>query len=284
MNEQVLQIITQGLGIIAFVITALSFQCKKLNKVMMMQIISCSIWTIHFYLAGGYAAALINAIYVVRSIVYAFVKNKKAIWTSTVLLSLAAVAAAIVTVAVPFFNELWFIALITASASVVGNVFLAINNDRTFRYVQLFFISPCWMFNNIWYRSIGGILCEIFNVISVIVSLIRFHRKKNEIAIVKNITMDIAKDIFLTNDDFIIVDVRREDEYSEGHIPNSINYPNENITDKKLDIFPDLNKKIYVYCRSGRRSQMAAEKLVKIGYKDVTNAGGIIDYKGEITK
>lgn len=99
----------------------------------------------------------------------------------------------------------------------------------------------------------------------------------------KSITMDEAKEIFKNKGDYIIVDVRRFDEYKEGHIPNAINIVNEEINDEPKEL-KDKNQTIYVYCRSGRRSKEASEKLVKLGYKNIIEFGGIIDWTGEIEK
>ena len=81
---------------------------------------------------------------------------------------------------------------------------------------------------------------------------------------------------------YIILDVRRPDEFAEGHIPNAINVPNESIGTAEIAELPDKNQLILVYCRSGRRSKEAAEKLVKPGYTNVVEFGGILDWKGEI--
>ncbi len=95
------------------------------------------------------------------------------------------------------------------------------------------------------------------------------------------ITQEEAKVMMDKNDGHIIVDVRRQDEYDEGHIPGAILIPNERITDKKPAELPDLDQIILVYCRSGRRSKEAAQKLADMGYTNVYEFGGIIDWTGE---
>ena len=82
--------------------------------------------------------------------------------------------------------------------------------------------------------------------------------------------------------DYIILDVRRPDEFAAGHIPNAINVPNETIGTAEISELPDKNQLIMVYCRSGRRSKEASEKLVKLGYTNIVEFGGILDWKGEI--
>lgn len=84
-----------------------------------------------------------------------------------------------------------------------------------------------------------------------------------------------------TEKDYIILDVRTEQEYKAGHIPNAVCIPNETITDKEPPELPDKNQLILVYCRSGRRSKEAAQKLADLGYTNVKEFGGIIDWTGE---
>lgn len=98
------------------------------------------------------------------------------------------------------------------------------------------------------------------------------------------INMDVAKSIFEVPGEYIILDVRRADEFAEGHIPGAINVANEDIGDSDIAELPDKNQTIYVYCRSGNRSKQAAEKLVNMGYNNIIEFGGIIDWTGEIEK
>ena len=100
----------------------------------------------------------------------------------------------------------------------------------------------------------------------------------------KQITQEEAKEMMTKDDGHIIVDVRRQDEYDEGHIPDAVLIPNESITDKQPDELPDLNQIILVYCRSGRRSKEASQKLADIGYTKVYEFGGINTWTGEIVK
>ena len=83
---------------------------------------------------------------------------------------------------------------------------------------------------------------------------------------------------------YIILDVRRQDEYDEGHIPTAICVPNEEIGTEKIEELPDKDQRIFVYCRSGRRSKEAAKKLADMGYTNIVEFGGILDWKGKIEK
>lgn len=100
----------------------------------------------------------------------------------------------------------------------------------------------------------------------------------------QSITMEEAKKIFETEGDYIILDVRRADEFAEGHIPGAINIANENIKDTEPVELKDKNQTIYVYCRSGNRSRQASAKLAAMGYTNIIEFGGIMDWTGEIEK
>ena len=100
----------------------------------------------------------------------------------------------------------------------------------------------------------------------------------------RQISMNEAVKMMKNEKNYIILDVRRPDEYAEGHIPGAINVPNEEIATAEISELPDKSQMILVYCRSGRRSKEASEKLVKLGYTNIVEFGGIQDYKGEIEK
>lgn len=96
------------------------------------------------------------------------------------------------------------------------------------------------------------------------------------------ITMQEAADWMARETDYIILDVRTQEEFAAGHIPNAICIPNETIGSDMISALPDKGQLILVYCRSGNRSKQAASKLVKIGYTNIVEFGGILDWQGEI--
>ena len=100
----------------------------------------------------------------------------------------------------------------------------------------------------------------------------------------RSITMDDAVTMMAQETGYIILDVRRPNEFAAGHIPNAINVPNETIGTDEIPELPNKDQLIMVYCRSGRRSKEASEKLVKLGYTNIVEFGGILDWKGEIEK
>ena len=100
----------------------------------------------------------------------------------------------------------------------------------------------------------------------------------------RQISMDEAVKMMRDEKDYIILDVRRPDEFAEGHIPGAINVPNEEIGTAEIAKLPNKSQLILVYCRSGRRSKEAAAKLVKLGYTNIVEFGGILDWHGNIEK
>lgn len=109
-------------------------------------------------------------------------------------------------------------------------------------------------------------------------------REKGEKAMYEQITAEDAKKIMDSGEEHIILDTREQDEFDEGHIPGAILIPYTEIENKAEEMLPDKDKLILVYCRSGRRSKIAAESLSKLGYTNVKEFGGIIDWPYEIEK
>lgn len=121
-------------------------------------------------------------------------------------------------------------------------------------------------------------------VISVIAAagIFIFVNNGNDKAVYQKIDAQEAKEIIDNNDDIIILDVRTLSEFNSGHIKGAVCLPNESITDQPLDELPDKKQEILIYCRSGNRSEQAARKLLKLGYQNVKDFGGIIDWPYEI--
>lgn len=97
----------------------------------------------------------------------------------------------------------------------------------------------------------------------------------------KQISTDEAVTMMQEESNYIILDVRTEEEYEEKHIPGAICIPNETIGSDEIPELADKEQLIMVYCRSGNRSKQAAEKLVKLGYTNIVEFGGINDWAGE---
>ena len=106
--------------------------------------------------------------------------------------------------------------------------------------------------------------------------------QKQQEAVYVNITAQEAKAIMDSEEGYIILDVREQDEYDAGHIPGAILIPYTQIAEKAEEILTDKNQQLLVYCRSGRRSKIAAEELLKLGYTNIKEFGGIIDWPYEV--
>ena len=109
-------------------------------------------------------------------------------------------------------------------------------------------------------------------------------KENDQGAVYMNITAEKAKEIMDSEEGYIILDVRTQEEYDEGHIPGAIVISHEEIEEKAEDVLTDKNQLILVYCRSGRRSKIAAEALVELGYTNIKEFGGIIDWPYEVEK
>ena len=98
----------------------------------------------------------------------------------------------------------------------------------------------------------------------------------------RQINMDEVIAMMEAENDYIILDVRTPEEFSEKHIPGAINVAKETIGSEKIPELPDKDQLILVYCRSGNRSKQASEKLVALGYTNIVEFGGINDWPGEV--
>ena len=129
-------------------------------------------------------------------------------------------------------------------------------------------------------------------MLSILLSLFGFAACKgdnnsandNSPATYEQISAKQAKEIMDTESDYIIIDARTDEEFAEGHIANAILIPEYEIVDRAEKELPNKQQLILVYCRSGRRSKIASEELVKLGYTNVKEFGGIIDWPYETVK
>ena len=107
-------------------------------------------------------------------------------------------------------------------------------------------------------------------------------RENDQGAVYMNITAEEAKQIIDSEEGYIILDVRTQEEYDQGHIPGAIVISHEEIAEKAEEVLTDKEQLILAYCRSGRRSKIAAEALVELGYTNIKEFGGIIDWPYEV--
>lgn len=107
------------------------------------------------------------------------------------------------------------------------------------------------------------------------------EKGEKDVAEYEMITAQQAKEIMDTQEGYVILDTRTEEEYETGHIPGAIVISHEEIKEKAESVLTDKDQLILVYCRSGRRSKLAAQDLVDLGYTNVKEFGGIIDWPYE---
>ena len=115
----------------------------------------------------------------------------------------------------------------------------------------------------------------------VLLALTGCGREVKKEAVYVNITAQEAKKLMDKEEGYVILDVRTEEEYAQGHIPGAVLIPDYEIETKAEEILTDKDQMILVYCRSGRRSKNAAQVLVELGYTDIREFGGIIDWPYE---
>ena len=107
-------------------------------------------------------------------------------------------------------------------------------------------------------------------------------KENDQGAVYVNITAEEAKQIMDSEEGYIILDARTQEEYDEGHIPGATQISHEEIAEKAEEVLTDKDQLILVYCRSGRRSKLAAEALAELGYTNIKEFGGIIDWPYEV--
>ena len=108
-------------------------------------------------------------------------------------------------------------------------------------------------------------------------------RAKEDKAAYQKISAEEAYEM-MASQEVVVVDVRTQEEYNGGHIENAVLVPNESIGSEMPEVLPDKEATLLVYCRSGRRSKGAAEKLLALGYQSVYDFGGVIDWPYELVK
>lgn len=121
------------------------------------------------------------------------------------------------------------------------------------------------------------------NLIWIFLAMLLFtacgqNKENKQEAVYVNITAQQAKEIMDSQEGYVILDTRTQEEYDAEHIPGAILIPYDEILEKAEGVLTDKDQLILVYCRSGRRSKLAAEDLVKLGYTNIKEFGGIIDW------
>ena len=171
--------IYQFIGIVALVICVLSFQIKNNKYFLLLQLVSCSLFALQFFLGGSWAGFLLNCVCVFRCLAFAFVTKKRPRRILTVFICLGFAAAGIVSYFV--YKQNIILVLIATLASIVGAISIAFDNEKIIRYVQIAFVSPCWIAHNIFFLSIGGIVSEALNIVSALIALLRWKKADSKV-------------------------------------------------------------------------------------------------------
>ncbi len=164
----------QLFGIAGFLFTVVSFQERNIKKFFIMQAIAGFMFFMNFAIMGALSAALFNLVNLVRGALLSKKEHKP--WhlgTIEILYTVCFVISLIV-----INGDLFqiFLSSLTYFALVLMTIFMWKGNGKYIRYVQLFVVSPAWIIHNIFNFSLGGLLCEIFSMLSVIVSFIRYKQ------------------------------------------------------------------------------------------------------------
>lgn len=134
----------------------------------------------------------------------------------------------------------------------------------------------------------NGVLYK-FSLLSLVVLLpflvVTGCRESKKVSGYKSVSMESGLEMMRIMERYVLLDVRRKDEYDKGHIPGAVLLTNELMEEREVtELLKNKEDLIFVYCRSGRRSKEASEKLSSWGYKNVIEIGGILDYDGEIER
>lgn len=173
------EIIGQIFGIFGLLMFVLSFQCKNSKKLVLVQGIGGMLFFINFMLIGAYGGALFNLTLLVRGLLY--MRKDKKLW-KPVLVEVMLTVAYIYSLTLVKGDILQIVLTTLPYVSLlVMSVLMWKENGKLIRYFQVAMLSPSWLIHNIFNFTLGGILAEVFNILSAIISLIRFkNNNKNE--------------------------------------------------------------------------------------------------------
>ena len=124
----------------------------------------------------------------------------------------------------------------------------------------------------------------IFLLVALLLAAFGFKMNQSGDTTYVSISAEEAKSLMDSEKGYIILDVRAQSEYDEGHIPGAILIPDTEIKEKAESVLTDKDQLILVYCRSGRRSKLAAQALAELGYTNIKEFGGIIDWPYDVVK
>lgn len=166
----VFKIFVQILGICAMALGIGSFQAKKRNGILFMQLSASVLWMTHFFLLGKYTGAALNCAAVARNSVY--MQKERFPWVRS---AAVPIATAVVFVLCGIFTWDGIMSLFPTAAMVLSSVSLYITDEKKIRIISLF-VSPLWLIYDAWSFSVGGVIAESFTIISILLALWRFRK------------------------------------------------------------------------------------------------------------
>ena len=167
-----MDILGQIISVIGMVLTILSFQMKTRKQILVMQTVGSSFFLLSYLMLGSWTGVCLNGVFLVRNIVFYFGKDKA--WARSKLWLPVLLVAAVAAGAVGYHSWLDILPII---GSIFGTFALYMTDENMLRLLKLG-DSPCWLIYNCTVPSTGGIICEVFNIISIIVGLIRYKKPK----------------------------------------------------------------------------------------------------------
>ena len=174
-----LEILAQGFGIVGLCIIVLSFQFKKNSSFFLLQGVGSLMFFLNFILIGAYGGALFNLCNLLRGLV--FMKNAKKPWKLAVV-ELAYTLCFAFSVYLDHSPKQIILVAIPFVALLIMSVFMWIGNSKHIRICQIACSSPGWIIHNIFNLSIGGLICECFNMISSFIYILRQRKSPSEIS------------------------------------------------------------------------------------------------------
>lgn len=164
------EIIGQIFSVLGMILTVISFQFKTKKQILLIQTIGSGFFLISYILFGSWSGVYLNVVFVIRNVIFSFGVDKK--WAQSRVWFIVILIAVVISGALGY-NSYWDI--LPIAGSIFGTIAAYVKNENTFRLLKLG-DSPCWLIYNCSVHSIGGIICEIFNILSIILGLIRYRK------------------------------------------------------------------------------------------------------------
>ena len=295
MNENVVILIANILSVVGNALFTLSAIPRNKTTIITMQTSNHFLSSVAQLLTSAYSGMVQDVVCLFKNVVLIFVKEQMK--KTRLIINIICIVLALcvgITLNILLSNSIWYGFLPVISTCILSTCILIVFMlPKLSIKMQTILVKGALIVNAVCWGSYGIFVklypITIFNGITFIISIISiisiFLKKdtNNNIRNNNGDKMNINDKVkeFENDKDIILIDVRTKKEYEEGHIPNAILIELDKIEDI-VDIISDKNKKIYLYCRSGRRSQIAADIVNKLGYINAINIGGILDYKGKI--